>query len=197
MNKIFVSCSVFAFVASALVADVPKAVINKAGYVSSMAVINESKVGQKIRKELDEKFKASGMELQKREQEITKALTDYKARESTLSDSKKETEQAALMKMRRDFEALAQEKDEELKRLQQKYNDQLTKEALQVAAELGKAKGLDAVIDTDSGKVLYAASNVDYSAEFTSLMNKRFEAENTKSSADTKKADTAKKSAVA
>ena len=186
-----VSCAVFALVATSAVADAPKAVINKAGYVSSMSVINESKVGKKIRGELDAKFKSSGMEVQKREQEITKALSVYKDKESVLSDSEKETEQAKLMKMRRDFEAMVQEKDEELKRLQQKYNDQLTKEALQVAAELGQSKGLDVVIDTDTGKVLYTASNVDYSSEFTTLMNKRFDAENTK------KVEPAKKTAAA
>jgi outer membrane protein len=191
MKKMIISCTVFALIATTVVADAPKAASNKVGYVSSMAVINESKIGKKIRGELDAKFKASGMEVQKREQEITKALNDYKTRESTLSDSAKEAEQTKLMKMRRDFEAMVQEKDEELKRLQQKYNDQLTKEALQVAVELGKSKGLESVIDTDTGKVLYVASNVDYSAEFTSLMNKHFDAEHTK------KAEPAKKAAVA
>lgn len=191
MNKVAISCAFFVFSTTALAPDATKTVINKAGYVSSVAVINESKMGKKIKGELDAKFKASGMEVQKREQEITKALTDYKARETTLSDAARETEQAKLMKMRRDFEAMVQEKDEELKRLQQKYNDQLTKEALQVAAEIGKAKDLDAVIDTDTGKVLYVASSVDYSAEFTSIMNKHYDAENIK------KSEPAKKSAAA
>ena len=193
-----ISCAVVAFVASALVADAPKSAGNNVGYVSSMTVINGSKEGQKIKNELEAKFKSSGMEVQKREQEVTKALADYKAKESTLSDAAKEAEQTKIMKMRRDFEAMVQEKDEELKRLQQKFNDQLTKEALQVAAELGKAKSLDAVVDTDTGKVLYVASHVDYSAEFTTIMNKRYEAESTKKVADTsKKTETAKKTAAA
>lgn len=162
-----------------LFADVAKT-SGKVGYVSSMEVINGSKVGKEIKGKLDAAFKKSGTEVQAEEQKITKAVNDYKTKESTMSDTAKEAEQAKLMKARRDFEAMVQEKDEEMKRLQAKLNEQLTKEALEISAELAQAEGLDAVIDTDSGKVLYVAPAVNYTNKFTERINKHYEAQNAK-----------------
>ena len=180
MKKVFISCAVLvSCVTGALFADAAK-MPGKVGYVSSMEVINSSKVGKEIKGKLDSAFKKSGTEVQFEEQKITKAVNEYKAKESTMADAAKETEQARLMKMRRDFEGMVQEKDEEMKRLQAKLNEQLTKEALQTAGELAQTEGLDVVVDTDSGKVLYVASNVNYTGKFTDCINKHYDAQNAK-----------------
>jgi hypothetical protein len=90
------------------------------------------------------------------------------------------------MKMRREFENMVQEKDEQLKRLQAKLNEELTKEALKTAAEMAQAENLDAVIDIETGRVLYASQNVDYTAKFTERMNKHYDAEKAKTPAKQK-----------
>lgn len=180
MNKMFISCALLLSCATGLLfADAPK-VQCKVGYISSMEVINGSKVGKEIKGKLDAAFKKSGAEVQAEEQKITKAVNEYKAKESTMAESAREAEQAKLMKMRRDFEAMVQEKDEEMKRLQVKLNEQLTKQALETAAELAQAEGLDVVVDIDSGKVMYVASNVNYTGKFTERINKNYDAQNTK-----------------
>lgn len=187
MNKIFMSCALLSTAAMTLLSvdstpgtKTTTTTQGKVGYVSSMEVIGNSKLGNKVKSELDEKFKSSSKEIQSEEQRITKLMQEYKAKESTLSDSAKEAEQTKLMKMRREFDAMVQEKDEEMKRYQQKLNEQLTKEALEAASELAQAENLEAVIDTDTGKVLYVASQVNYTAKFTDKINKRYEAEEAK-----------------
>lgn len=181
MKKMLISCAVLiSCVTGLLLADTTK-IPGKVGYVSSMEVINGSKVGKEIKGKLDAAFKKSGAEVQAEELRITKAVNEYKAKETTMADSARESEQARLMKMRRDFEAMVQEKDEEMKRLQAKLNEQLTKEALATAGELAQSEGLDVVVDTDSGKVLYVASNVNYTSKFTERINKHYDAQNAKS----------------
>jgi Skp family chaperone for outer membrane proteins len=183
MKRMLISSAVLVACATGLLfADAIK-VPGKVGYVSSMEVINSSKVGKEIKGKLDAAFKKSGAEVQAEEQKITKAVNEYKVKESDMSDIAKEAEQAKLMKSRRDFEAMVQEKDEEMKRLQAKLNEQLTKEALATAVELAQAEGLDAVIDTDSGKVLFVAPAINYTSKFTDRMNKNYDAQNTKNNA--------------
>ena len=181
MKKMIISCAmVVSCLTNVLFADGAK-IPGKVGYVSSMEVINGSKVGKEIKGKLDAAFKKSGAEVQAEEQRITKAVNEYKAKESTMADAARETEQAKLMKMRRDFEGMVQEKDEEMKRLQAKLNEQLTKEALETAGELAQEENLDVVVDTDSGKVLYVASNVNYTSKFTDRINKHYDTQNAKS----------------
>ena len=187
MNKLFVSCALLSTAVLTVICNdsvqstkAASSTSGKVGYVSSMEVIGNSKLGTKVKNELDVKFKSSSKEIQLEEQRITKAMQDYKTKESTLSDSAKEAEQSKLMKMRREFDAMVQEKDEEMKRYQQKLNEQLTKEALEAASELAQAENLEAVIDTDTGKVLYVASHANYTSKFTEKINKRHEAKEAK-----------------
>ncbi len=152
-------------------------VSGRVGYVSSASVVNDSKIGKQIKGELGNKLEDSNKEVQAREQEVSKTLAAYKTKESTLTDSAREGEQAKLMRMRRELDAIVQEKEEDFKRLQQKANDRLTKEALETAAELARAEGLDAVVDIDSGKALYVASGANHTSAFVELINKHFDAE--------------------
>jgi len=168
-----------------LMAEVSKG-SGKTVYVSSAEIVTNSKQGKEIKSKLDVEFKKSGAEVQAEEQKITKAVNDYKAKESAMNDAARESEQAKLMKMRREFENMVQEKDEQLKRLQAKLNEELTKEALKTAAEMAQAENLDAVIDIETGRVLYASQNVDYTAKFTERMNKHYDAEKAKTPAKAK-----------
>jgi Skp family chaperone for outer membrane proteins len=178
MKKMCISCAALvSCVAGSLLAD-PVIVTGKVGYISSAEVINSSKIGKETREKLDSAFKKSGAEVTAEEQKVTVAINSYKGKEAAMSDSAREAEQAKLMKMRRDFDALVQEKDEEIKRLQAKLNEQLTKEALNAAETLAKTKNLEAVIDIDSGKVMYAASNVNYTKEFTACIDKNYDSKN-------------------
>ena len=180
MKKMLISGAVLvSCVPGLLFADAAK-MPGKVGYVSSMEVINGSKVGKEIKAQLDAAVKKVQAELQAAEQKLTKAVNEFKAKEATMSEAAREAEQAKLMKMRRDFEQLVQEKDEEMKRLQAKLNEQLTKDALQAAANMAQTEKLDVVVDTDSGKVLFVASNVNYTSKFTECINKQYDADNAK-----------------
>lgn len=171
------------FISSAvMVASVMGCVVRaeKVGYISSSEVISNSKIGKEIREKLDNEFKKSSAEIQAEEQRIAKAVNDFKAKESTMTDSAREAEGAKIMKMRRDFESRVQEKEEEIKHFQAKLNDQFTKEALQAAESLAHKKELDAVVDIDSGKVMYVSSTAVYTKEFTDCLNKNTDAQSAK-----------------
>jgi outer membrane protein len=160
----------------------------KTGYISSNKAITESKAGKEITGKMNAVIQKSTSEMQAEEQKLAKAMSEYKAREAAMADSAREAEQARIMKMRRDFEAMGQEKEEEFKRLQAKLNDQLTKAILDAAAEMAKAEGYDVIVDIDSGRVLYVAPNYNATSKYVERMNKKYDTEHAPKAAPAKKA---------
>lgn len=169
MKKMLISCALLLSCTTGLFAEA------KTGYVSSAEIINKSKIGKEIKDKMDAGLKKAGAEMQAAEQKLTGAVNEYKAKEATLSESAREAKQAEIMKMRRDFEGMAQEKEEEFKRLQVKFNDQLTKEILDTASEMAKAEGLDVIIDIDSGRTLYVNQTFVVTGKYVERMNKRYD----------------------
>lgn len=183
MKKIFISCALLLSCATGLVLAE-----TKVGYISSNEVITKSKVGKEIKEKMDAALKRSGTEMQAAEQKIAAAMNEYKTKEAAMSETAREAKQTELMKMRRDFEGMAQEKEEEFKRLQVKLNEQLTKAILNSAAEMAKAEKYDVITDIDSGRILYVAANLVVTDKYVEGMNKKYDAEHAPKAAPAKKA---------
>jgi Skp family chaperone for outer membrane proteins len=83
---------------------------------------------------------------------------------------------------------MAQEKEEEFKRLQAKLNDRLTKEILETAADMGKAEGYDELKDIDSGRTLYVNPNYVVTSKYIGRMDKKYDVEHAPKAAPAKKA---------
>jgi len=153
----------------------------KVGYVSAPAVM-ESKRGKQVRAELEKKMEAVMSELQEEEQKIVNAQNELKMKQSNnlVSDSALDADQQKLRNMARNFDVKRQEKAEEMKVAEQKANTILVEDTYKAAAELAQSKSLDVVIDKDSGRALYVASNIDYTSDLRVELDKKFDAENKK-----------------
>jgi Skp family chaperone for outer membrane proteins len=183
MKRILISCALLSSCATAmLLAEI------KVGYISSSEIITKSKIGKEIKGKIDTVLKKSSTEMQAAEQKINSAMNEYKTKEAAMSESAREAKQAELMKMRRDFEGMAQEKEEEFKRLQAKLNDRLTKEILETAADMGKAEGYDELKDIDSGRTLYVNPNYVVTSKYIGRMDKKYDVEHAPKAAPAKKA---------
>jgi Skp family chaperone for outer membrane proteins len=115
-------------------------------------------------------------------------MNEYKTKEAAMSETAREAKQTELMKMRREFEGMAQEKEEEFKRLQVKFNDQLTKDILETAADMGKTDGYDEIKDIDSGRTLYVNPNYVVTNKYIGHMDKKYDVEHAPKTAPAKKA---------
>jgi Skp family chaperone for outer membrane proteins len=160
----------------------------KIGFVSTAAVLGDSSLGKKLKKELDEKYETIAKSLQEKEQEIIRLGNELQAKKSSMSEQAFASEQTKAQEMVRKYEALRQEKGEEFRAVELKANERLVKETLEVAATVGKQGGYDAIVDKDSGKVLWTAEKVDCTKNLIVGLDKKFVAETTKvASASTKK----------
>jgi outer membrane protein len=182
MKKILISCALLGSCTGLLLAEI------KVGYVSSGEIIAKSKVGKEIKGKMDAALKKSSSEMQAAEQKIASAMNEYKTKEAAMSDTAREAKQTELMKMRRDFEGMAQEKEEEFKRLQVKLNDQLTKDILEAATDMGKSEGYDEIKDIDSGRTLYVNPNYIVTSKYIGRMDKKYDVEHAPKTAPAKKA---------
>jgi len=148
----------------------------KIRFVNSIELMRDTEEGKKISLELQETYKKLAEEVQELNKKLEAAAAEYKKKESMLSDSAKETEQKKLMRMQRELEIKAKEAEEEYKLAMQKANDRISKEIIAVAEEIAKEDNLDAIIDKDSGRVLYVADKADHTAKIKDRMNKKFSA---------------------
>jgi Skp family chaperone for outer membrane proteins len=160
----------------------------KMGFIEASAVLKDSKLGKKLKKELDDKYEKIAKELQEKEQEIMRVGNELQAAKGTMSDVAYRDQEKKAKEMVRKFEELRQEKAEEFRTVEMKANEQLVKETLEVASTVGQQGGYDAIVDKDSGKVLWTASKVDCTKDLLVALDKRFDTQVTKvASASTKK----------
>lgn len=195
MNKILASALVMsavgvAYHAQAVTGVQPATVqpATKIGYISASSVLSDSELGKKLKKELDDKYEKIAKELREMEEGIVRKGTELQAKKGTLSEQAFEAEQSKAKELVRKYESLRQERAEDFKTAEMKANERLVKETLEVAATIGKQGGYDAIVDKDSGRVLWTAEAVDCTKDLLAGLDKKYRAETTKvASAPTKK----------
>jgi outer membrane protein len=154
--------------------------------IDSQEAMRTSKEGQKVGKELEAKREQLSAQLKKEEAALVKAVEEFKAKSATMSKAEQEAEQQRLMKMERDLKSKVEEAEHELKMAMQKTMEALGKEIEAAVAEVAVKNGLDIVIDTRSGQILYTSDDVVYTNDLVKEMDKNYNAK-------VAKANTAKK----
>lgn len=157
--------------------------------IDSATAMRNSKEGQKLSKELEDKREQLSAQLKKDESALMKAVEDFKVKGPAMSKAEQESEQQRLMKMERDLKSKVEEAELELKMAMQKTMEALGKEVEAAVKDVATKKNLDVVIDTRSGQVLYASDSVLYTDDLVKEMDKNYNAKIAKN-------NTAKKPAV-
>jgi outer membrane protein len=161
------------------VSDVVSSLESKADlkirFIDTFDAMRSSKEGQEVSKELENKRKELAKNIEAEEKKVAQAMTEYRGKASTLSDVARNKEEQKLTKMKRDYEAMVQGSEEELKLVMQQKTEMLAKEVDKAVTQIAKAEGLDAVVDRMSGRVIYASQKGDFTEKITREMNKQYE----------------------
>lgn len=145
------------------------------GYFRASDAMRSSKTGIEAGKELEATRNELTASLQKEGQALEKSMNDFKAKSATMSDTARENEQKKLMKADRDYKGKVEDAETAMKLTMQKTMEALGKEIEQAVAQLAKAKNLDAVIDMDTGRVVYASEKVTYTNDLVASLNKNYD----------------------
>ena len=147
----------------------------KIRYIDMFAAMRESQEGQQVSKELDAKRKEYAQKIEQEEKRLQQAMTEYRSKSSMLSESARSKEEQQLAKMKREYEGVVKNSEEELKLIMQQKTEQLGRKVDKAVTEVAKKDGLDAVVDKVSGRVIYTSQKSDCTTKITQAMNTTYE----------------------
>ncbi len=154
-----------------------------------METVQNYKKGAEISTEIEKKRQKLAEAIKKEEQKVAQAMTDYKSKEATMSPAARNNQESQIVKMRRDYEALVKSSEEDLKLAMSHATEELSADVEKTVAEIAKAKGYDVVVDTYSGRVVFASDKAMITNDLVNAMDKKYEVASNKKSAP--KADVA------
>lgn len=142
----------------------------KFAYVDLIKVMNQSKTGQKMKKEIEEKFeffKSKADKIQNQIKEIKKQLES-----PLLSDKAKSEKQAKIRELERQLRQLTIDAQQKLNQMKQDYEKKLIEKIKLVSKEYTDKKGLNLIFTNGMfGIILYADNKIDITDKIISLLD--------------------------
>src|SRR5579872_924390 len=124
-------------------------------FVDSFQAMRECEEGKKVGKELDTIREKLSKEIQEEAQRLAAEEKEFKAKLPTMKKELAEQQERNLAKRRRALEDRVRDGEEELKITMQNKTETLAAKVEEGIVQVAKQKGVDAVIDKMTGRVLY------------------------------------------
>jgi outer membrane protein len=156
-------------------------------YVDLMQIMQQTKSGLDAARSIEAKRNAYGQELNTKGKELEQKVAQYKAKAPTMSDAAREQTEKSLAREEREIKALAEEREQDLKIAMNKATEELWKEIEEIVRTMATQEGLDTVIDTMTGRVLYTAERVNYTQKVIVAMDQKHTASSTVTVANNQK----------
>ncbi len=128
-------------------------------FVDSFAAMRECKDGQIVGKEIDMLREKASQDIRLRAEILAQTENDLKGKASMLKQQELAKQERELSKKKRDLEELLREKEEEIKMTMQQKTEELAVKIEEGIVAAAKEKGVDAVIDKMTGRVMYTKDN--------------------------------------
>ncbi len=143
---------------SAATREAPKEALDIA-FVDSFQAMRECEDGQRVGKELDTMRDKLSKEIQDEATKITKEESDLNSKAATLKPDILAQNKRKIEKQKRDLEEKVRESEEQIKVAMQQRTEELAVQIEEGIVEVAKARGVDAVIDKMTGRVMYTKDN--------------------------------------
>ncbi len=124
-------------------------------FVDSFQAMRECEDGQRVGKELDAMRDQLSKEIQDEATKITKEESDLNSKAAALKPEVLAQNKRKIEKQKRDLEEQVRESEEKIKITMQQKTEELAVKIEEGIVEVAKSKGVDAVIDKMTGRVMY------------------------------------------
>ncbi len=128
-------------------------------FVDSFKAMRECKDGLVVGKEIDTARENASKQLRSDAEKLAKMEAELKNKMSTLKPQELAKQSRDLDKRKRDLEEMLREKEEEIKITMQQKTEELAIKVEEGIVAVAKEKGVDAVIDKMTGRVMYTKDN--------------------------------------
>jgi len=171
-KKLILSVVVLASCAAGLSAKVADKPLNIA-FVDSFEAMRECEEGQKVGREIDAMRDKASAQIKAEAEKLAQADSDLKAKASTLNQQVLAKKGRELEKQRRDLEERVREEEEAIKIAMQQKTEVLATQVEAGIVSVAKERGVDAVIDKMTGRVMYTkdADNGDITKDAIARVN--------------------------
>ena len=142
---------------------------SKIGVLDLRRCIQESNEGKRIYEDLKKKHDAMQKDLDEKQQELLEMQNEIEKQSLMLSMDAKENRQKEFEKKKRDLTYLAQDLQEDMKKLENEANIEILKVIQQILSKFAKEKELEYI--TERASVLYAAEGLDITDNVIKEMN--------------------------
>lgn len=144
-------------------------------FVDSFQAMRECEDGKRVGKELDAMRDRLSKEIQDEATKITKEETELNSKASALKPDIIAQNKRKIEKRKRELEDKVRESEEEIKVAMQQRTEELAVKIEEGIVEVAKTKGVDAVIDKMTGRVMYTKDNQkgDITSDAISYVNKK------------------------
>ncbi len=144
-------------------------------FVDSFKAMRECEEGRVVGQALEDMREKFSKEIQQDAQKIAKEESDLKTKASTLKPDVKLKEEHRITKLKRELEDAVREKEETIKITMQQKTEELAIKVEEGIVAVAKEKGVDAVIDKMTGRVMYTKDDNtgDITSEAISFVNKK------------------------
>jgi Skp family chaperone for outer membrane proteins len=147
-----------------------------------METVQNYKKGAELSEGIEKKRQKLAENIKQEEQKLTQTMTEFKTKEATMSTSARNNLESQIVKMRRDYESLVKSSEDELKLAMNQATEELSADVEKTVAEIAKAKGYDLVVDTYSGRVVFASDKAMITNDLVKAMDKKYEVASNKKS---------------
>lgn len=133
----------------------------KVGVVDSSDILSKCSEGKKVQDTLKRKSEELGKNLQRQEQEIGRAVEDFRKQAGVMKDEAKKKRQEELTKRANEFQRRVQDADKQMGILEQKEMEPLLKKLEKAVADVARENKIDLVLDRRRSGLLYLNPSLD------------------------------------
>lgn len=153
-KKLILSVVVLTSFAASIDAKVAEKPLNIA-FVDSFEAMRECEEGKKVGQKIDAMRDKASAEIKSEAEKLAQSDADLKAKASTMDQQVLARKGRELDKQRRDLEERVREEEEAIKIAMQRETEVLAEQVEKGIVAVAKDRGVDAVIDKMTGRVMY------------------------------------------
>lgn len=133
----------------------------KLGYVDMQKAIQNTKAGQKAKKDLESEFEKRKKSLQTKENDLKKKSEELEKQAMVLSDEVRGKKQREFQQAMMEFQQLVQKNQQEIQQQERKLTEPIVKKLQDVINDIAKKDNYSVILEKRENGVLFSKSELD------------------------------------
>ncbi len=144
----------------------------KIGFVDLLRALNESDAGKKAKADLEFLVKSKQITIDEKGKALEKLRSELEKQSSVLSKKARNDKEDELEISIKEYQRLVSDSQNEIKKKESEFTDEIIKQLREVIQEIGKEEGYTIILEKAMGIVLYSEKEIDLTDTVIKRYNK-------------------------